>query len=175
MQLNKQHWKLAVFTLTLTLARNEIFTLYYKHQDKIDRSDFIDSINKMFEKPRQSRSPSLRSPKGDVTPKGFRDSFAPPGNPSGTDAPQSRRDGTVTNPWVDPERVKGMDISSYSLELFIQVKFTDDDDVPYVIKLLQKILKEKIDLQELHFNYAPTAEGAKRAKIDFLERINYLG
>ena len=57
------------------------------------------------------------------------------------------------------------------LNRLISFEFKPDDNLSLGLKLLLNALKQKIDLLELHFKYAPEGLGFKEAKEDFLTNI----
>lgn len=62
-------------------------------------------------------------------------------------------------------------VSDETLELFMKIKFNDDDNIPYIIRAFQKVLNKNIDLLHLHFQYAPSSVGEQKAKQHFLRLL----
>jgi tetratricopeptide (TPR) repeat protein len=61
--------------------------------------------------------------------------------------------------------------SSATLELFCEFEFQDDDAIPTIYRLFQTLLKQDLDLMELHMKYRPESEGFTQAKEDFFNQL----
>jgi tetratricopeptide (TPR) repeat protein len=61
--------------------------------------------------------------------------------------------------------------SADTLNLFCQFKFRDSDAIPPVYKILHTLMKQDLDLMELHMKYRPHAEGFTQAKQDFFKKL----
>jgi hypothetical protein len=57
------------------------------------------------------------------------------------------------------------------IDIILDTDLSDVQDCPIYIILLQKALKEKIDIMSLHFNYSLEGKGFIEAKNDFLAKI----
>ena len=60
----------------------------------------------------------------------------------------------------------------FLLEFISTFQFEKNDDIPLSLFLLSEILKNQIDIIELHFKYAVNAEGYEAAKNDYLSLIS---
>ena len=58
------------------------------------------------------------------------------------------------------------------LEFISTFEFEKNDDIPSSLFLLSEILKNQIDIMELHFKYTVNAEGYEAAKKDYLSLIS---
>jgi hypothetical protein len=57
------------------------------------------------------------------------------------------------------------------IDIILDIDLSDVQDCPIYIILLQKALKEKIDIMDLHFNYSLEGKGFIEAKNDFLAKM----